>query len=59
MRKIILMISVSLDGFIEGPDRQIDWHLVDVETIMALKAQPGGDLAPGVRTSPRPSGGSI
>jgi len=32
---------------------------VDVETIMALKAQPGGDLAPGVRTSPRPSGGSI
>ena len=31
MRKIILMISVSLDGFIEGPDRQIDWHLVDDE----------------------------
>jgi hypothetical protein len=20
---------VSLDGFIEGPDREIDWHLVD------------------------------
>ena len=31
MRKIILMMSVSLDGFIEGPDRQIDWHLVDDE----------------------------
>lgn len=31
MRKIVLMISMSLDGFIEGPDRQIDWHLVDDE----------------------------
>lgn len=27
MRKIILMMSVSLDGFIEGPDRELDWHL--------------------------------
>jgi dihydrofolate reductase len=31
MRKIILFMSVSLDGFIEGPDRQIDWHMVDDE----------------------------
>ena len=31
MRKIILMMSVSLDGFIEGPEREIDWHLVDEE----------------------------
>jgi dihydrofolate reductase len=31
VRKIILMMSVSVDGFIEGPDRQIDWHLVDDE----------------------------
>src|SRR5256885_6022335 len=31
MRKIILMMSVSLDGFIEGPDREIDWHMVDDE----------------------------
>ncbi|MFE7357731.1 dihydrofolate reductase family protein [Streptomyces sp. NPDC057543] len=31
MRKIILMMSMSLDGFIEGPDREIDWHLVDEE----------------------------
>ncbi|MCX4535737.1 dihydrofolate reductase family protein [Streptomyces sp. NBC_00841] len=30
-RKIILMTSVSLDGFIEGPDRDIGWHLVDDE----------------------------
>src|SRR6266550_1491075 len=31
MRKIILMMGVSLDGFIEGPNREIDWHLVDDE----------------------------
>ena len=31
MRKIILMMSVSLDGYIEGPNREIDWHLVDDE----------------------------
>lgn len=31
MRKIILMMSVSLDGYIEGPDREIDWHMVDDE----------------------------
>ena len=31
MRKIILMISMSIDGFFEGPNREIDWHLVDEE----------------------------
>lgn len=31
MRKIILAMSVSLDGFMEGPRREIDWHLVDDE----------------------------
>ncbi|MFC8229341.1 dihydrofolate reductase family protein [Streptomyces sp. NPDC057287] len=31
MRKILLMMSVSLDGFFEGPGRQLDWHLVDEE----------------------------
>ena len=31
MRKIILWSSVSLDGYIEGPNREIDWHLVDDE----------------------------
>jgi dihydrofolate reductase len=31
MRKIILMMSVSVDGFLEGPDRDISWHLVDDE----------------------------
>jgi dihydrofolate reductase len=31
MRKIILAVQVSLDGYIEGPDRDIDWHMVDEE----------------------------
>lgn len=31
MRKIILMMSVSIDGFFEGLDRDISWHLVDEE----------------------------
>ena len=31
MRKIILMMSVSVDGFIEGPNRELDWGLVDDE----------------------------
>jgi len=31
MRKIILSMSVSLDGFMEGPDRDISWHRVDEE----------------------------
>ncbi len=31
MRKIVLMMGVSLDGYIEGPDRDISWHVVDEE----------------------------
>jgi dihydrofolate reductase len=31
MRRIIYMMSVSLDGFMEGPQREIDWHRVDAE----------------------------
>ncbi|MDX2827015.1 dihydrofolate reductase [Streptomyces ipomoeae] len=31
MRKIVLMMSLSLDGYMEGPNREIDWHLVDDE----------------------------
>lgn len=39
MRKIILMMSVSLDGFIEGPNREIDWHRVDDELHAHFNAQ--------------------
>ncbi|MDR3627321.1 MAG: dihydrofolate reductase family protein [Ignavibacteriaceae bacterium] len=31
MRKIIFQMMISLDGYFEGPDRQIDWHNVDAE----------------------------
>ncbi|MBP1137893.1 dihydrofolate reductase [Arthrobacter sp. PvP023] len=31
MRKIILMASVSVDGYFEGLDRDISWNLVDEE----------------------------
>jgi dihydrofolate reductase len=31
MRKIVFMMSVSLDGFFEGPNRELDWHMVDHE----------------------------
>ncbi|MFE5838047.1 dihydrofolate reductase family protein [Arthrobacter sp. NPDC056493] len=33
MRKIILMMSVSLDGFFEGPGRDISRHLVNDELL--------------------------
>jgi dihydrofolate reductase len=29
MRKLILQVAVSLDGFIEGPNGEIDWCLTD------------------------------
>lgn len=31
MRDIVLTASVSLDGFIAGPNGEIDWHVVDAE----------------------------
>ena len=31
MRKIIFMMSVSLDGYFEGPDHELDWQLIDDE----------------------------
>jgi dihydrofolate reductase len=31
MKKTIFQMSVSLDGYIEGPNHEIDWHLVDDE----------------------------
>jgi dihydrofolate reductase len=33
MKKVIFQMSVSLDGYIEGPKHEIDWHLVDDEFI--------------------------
>src|SRR5216110_1937813 len=31
MRNVILFVQVSLDGFFEGPKKEIDWHMLDDE----------------------------
>ena len=31
MRRVVVMLSVSLDGFFAGPAGELDWHLVDDE----------------------------
>ena len=31
MRKVIYSLMVSLDGFIEGPNRELDWAIIDEE----------------------------
>ncbi|HTX42736.1 MAG TPA: dihydrofolate reductase family protein [Acidobacteriaceae bacterium] len=31
MRRVIVSNLMSLDGYLEGPQRQLDWHLVDDE----------------------------
>ncbi|GHF55081.1 deaminase [Kitasatospora xanthocidica] len=30
-RRIVLFVSVSVDGYFEGPDHDLSWHLVDDE----------------------------
>ncbi len=41
MRKIISMMSVSLDGFIEGPNRELDWHMISDELAAHFNEQLG------------------
>jgi dihydrofolate reductase len=31
MKKVIFQMSVSIDGYVEGPNGEIDWHIVDDE----------------------------
>ncbi|GCE14545.1 dihydrofolate reductase family protein [Tengunoibacter tsumagoiensis] len=31
MRKVIVFVMVTLDGFFSGPDGELDWHVVDEE----------------------------
>src|SRR5437879_3675931 len=42
MRKVVLWLSISLDGFIEGPNRELDWHLVDDELLTHVNEVLGG-----------------
>ena len=39
MRKIVVQMSVSLDGFFEGPDHDLSWQLVDDELHMHFNQQ--------------------
>lgn len=41
MRKIVLSMSVSLDGCIEGPGREIDWHVIDDELLQYVNGRLG------------------
>ncbi|MFE7191628.1 dihydrofolate reductase family protein [Kitasatospora sp. NPDC057595] len=41
MSKIVLFMSVSLDGCFEGPDRDISWNRVDEEVHRYLNAELG------------------
>jgi dihydrofolate reductase len=36
MRKIVVHMGVSLDGFFEGPDRDISWHRMDDEMLASI-----------------------
>jgi dihydrofolate reductase len=31
MKKVIFQMSISIDGYVEGPHHEIDWHIVDDE----------------------------
>ncbi|WP_371599356.1 dihydrofolate reductase family protein [Streptomyces sp. NBC_00564] len=42
MRKIVVMMSVSLDGFFEGPNREIDWAVDDEEVFRNVNAEVKG-----------------
>jgi dihydrofolate reductase len=33
------MMSISVDGFFEGPNRELDWHLVDDELMRHFNAE--------------------
>jgi dihydrofolate reductase len=41
MRKLIWMMSVSLDGFMAGPNGELDWHCIDHEVHTHLNEELG------------------
>src|SRR5256712_12780717 len=49
MRKVILFVQVSLDGFFEGPKKEIDWNKVDDEWHAHISEvlKPGGGFLSG------------
>ena len=51
MRKLIYSMSVSLDGFIAGPDGEIDWSAPDEELHRFHKRAGAGDRRAPLRTA--------
>jgi len=54
MRKIIFMMTVTLDGYFEGPDHDLGWHLISDELMRHLNewvGAAGGFLDGGSPTS--------
>jgi dihydrofolate reductase len=49
MRKLIYSIFVSLDGFIEGPNRELDRHVIDEELHTHANQQATGAFLMGRR----------
>jgi dihydrofolate reductase len=41
MRKVIYSPMVSLDGFVEGPNRELDWGIIDEELHTYINQQHG------------------
>ncbi len=52
MVKLIYLLNVSIDGFIEAPDRSLDWTVVDEELHSWFNDQMRGLTAHALRTPP-------
>ncbi len=39
MGKVVYSMGVSLDGYMEGPDHELDWHIVDEELLDYVMTQ--------------------
>ena len=44
MRKLIYSMTVSLDGFIAGPDGAIDWSVPDEELFLSTPSRCGNSV---------------
>jgi hypothetical protein len=44
-RKLVFMMSVSVDGFFEGPDRELDWQVVGDDPLRSATRVPSAVTA--------------
>jgi hypothetical protein len=52
VRKIIWTIAVSVDGSMGGPNREIDWHMVDDELHRHMNGWLAGATSGGLTAMP-------